>query len=76
MIQSICDECGAKKSQFIKPIKASQGTQGGSIDVHKLIQTVFRAVNFFKVEFDHVTYLLCYLKVHYHRQCIAGISRS
>ena len=30
-IQSICSECGAKKSQFIKQKK------GGSIDIHKLI---------------------------------------
>ena len=31
MIKSICAECGAKKSQFIKP------TVGGSFDIHKLI---------------------------------------
>ena len=33
IIKSICAECGAKKSQFIK----SKENQGGSIDVHKLI---------------------------------------
>ena len=33
MIKSICEECGAKKSQFIK----SKENQGGSIDIHKLI---------------------------------------
>ena len=33
MIKSICAECGAKKSQFIK----SKENQGGSIDIHKLI---------------------------------------
>ena len=31
MIQSICSECGPKKSQFINPKK------GGAIDIHKLI---------------------------------------
>ena len=33
MIKSICDECGAKKSQFIR----NKENQGGSIDIHKLI---------------------------------------
>ena len=41
MIKSICSECGAKKSQFIKS-KENQGAaltsaRGGSIDIHKLI---------------------------------------
>ena len=33
MIKSICAECGAKKSQFMK----NKENQGGSIDIHKLI---------------------------------------
>ena len=44
MIKSICSECGAKKSQFIKS-KENQGAaltsvRGGSIDIHKLIGEV------------------------------------
>ena len=45
MIKSICSECGAKKSQFIKPQKGGSSQRllapalraGGSFDIHKLI---------------------------------------
>ena len=43
MIKSICVECGAKKSQFIKPRKGGSSQRllapraGGSFDIHKLI---------------------------------------
>ena len=45
MIKSICVECGAKKSQFIKPQKGGSSQRllapasraGGSFDIHKLI---------------------------------------
>ena len=35
MLKSICDECGSKKSRFIK--SSSLGGRGGSFDIHKLI---------------------------------------
>ena len=38
MLKSICAECGAKKSQFIKePHAGSDQSFGGSFDIHKLI---------------------------------------
>ena len=43
IMQSICSECGAKKSQFIKPqrggssLKKALNADGGSFDIHKLI---------------------------------------
>ena len=38
IMQSICSECGAKKSQFIKPQKGGSSQRfGGSFDTHKLI---------------------------------------
>ena len=38
IMQSICSECGAKKSQFIKPQKGGSSQRfGGSFDIHKLI---------------------------------------